>query len=74
MTSLNPAITDPTLRAEEGGKLLSQALARESAVLAFDDVFRLVAVLGFLTALYVLYLVTLSTVVHRFNPARKATA
>jgi hypothetical protein len=72
--ALSPAIADPTLRAEEGGKLLSEALARQSAVLAFDDVFRLVAVLGFLTALYVLYLVTLSTVVHRFNPARKATA
>lgn len=36
-------VSDPTLRSAEGGALLGQAMAREAAVLAFNDVFGLLA-------------------------------
>ncbi|MGC1304318.1 MAG: hypothetical protein WA840_18285 [Caulobacteraceae bacterium] len=61
-SALAGAITDPTLRVQESGKLLGQALGEQSAVLAFNDVFRLVSILGVLTAGYVLYLLTFSKV------------
>jgi hypothetical protein len=50
------AIVDPSSRAAQGVGALSQALAREANVLAFNDVFRLVAALALLTALYVVYI------------------
>lgn len=52
---LSSAIADPVARAAQGAGALGQALAREANVLAFNDVFRLVAALALLTALYVGY-------------------
>lgn len=49
-------IGDPALRQAEGGALLSQTTTREANVLAYDDVFRLVAVLAGATAVYLLFL------------------
>jgi MFS family permease len=41
----------------QGGAALAQSAAREAAVLAFDDVFRFVALLAVATALFVLFFV-----------------
>ncbi|MFD1789844.1 MFS transporter [Sphingomonas floccifaciens] len=49
-------IGDPALRTAEGGALLSQAATREANVLAYDDVFRLVALLAALTCAYLAFL------------------
>lgn len=49
-------VGDPGLRSAEGGALLSQTATREANVLAYDDVFRLVAVLAALTFCYLLFL------------------
>ncbi|WP_341207601.1 MFS transporter [uncultured Sphingomonas sp.] len=49
-------VGDPTLRSAEGGALLSQAATREANVLAYDDMFRLIAVLAALTFFYLLFL------------------
>ncbi|MEH3035938.1 MAG: MFS transporter [Sphingomonas adhaesiva] len=49
-------VGDPALRSAEGGALLSQTATREANVLAYDDVFRLIAVLAALTFLYLLFL------------------
>ena len=49
-------VGDPALRAAEGGALLSQTVTREATVLAYDDVFRLVALLAGATCLYLLFL------------------
>jgi len=49
-------VGDPTLRSAEGAALLSQATTREANVLAYNDVFRLVAVLAALTFLYLFFL------------------
>ena len=67
-------VTDPLLRNQEGGKLLGQTLAQQSAVLGFNDVFRLVAVLSLMTALYVLYLVAQTAIRTRFFPAPETAA
>ena len=40
----------------QGGGLLMQALLRESAVLAYNDVFRVVTILSLATAVYIAYL------------------
>jgi MFS family permease len=45
-------ITDPALRSAEGSSLLAQTVAREANVLAYDDTFRLIALLAALTTLY----------------------
>lgn len=45
-------ITDPALRNAEGGALLSQSVTREANVLAYNDTFRLIAVLAALTTAY----------------------
>lgn len=50
-------VGDPSLRAAEGGALLSQAATREANVLAYDDMFRLIAVLAALTFCYLLFLI-----------------
>lgn len=47
---------DPALRTAEGGALLSQTATREANVLAYDDVFRLIAVLAAATFAYLLFL------------------
>ncbi len=45
-------IGDPALRAAEGRVLLSQTATREANVLAYDDVFRLIALLAAATSAY----------------------
>lgn len=54
---LSGAVTDPAQQAGIGAALLAQAQAREAAVLAFNDVFRFVALLAAATAVFVLLLV-----------------
>lgn len=49
-------VGDPALRSAEGGALLSQTTRREANVLAYADVFRLIAVLAGLTFFYLLFL------------------
>ena len=49
-------VGDPALRAAEGGALLSQTATREANVLAFNDVFRLIALLATATTAYLLFL------------------
>jgi len=49
-------VGDPSLRSAEGAALLSQTATREANVLAYNDVFRMVAVLAALTFLYLLFL------------------
>jgi len=43
---------DPALRSAEGAALLSQAATREANVLAYNDTFRLIAILAALTTAY----------------------
>lgn len=45
-------VDDPVLRSAEGSALLSQAATREANVLAYNDVFRLIAILAALTTAY----------------------
>ena len=52
------ALPDPALRTAEGAALLGQGLNAEANIQAFDDVFRLVAILAFLTAVFVIYGIT----------------
>ena len=54
--SLGRVVADPALARAEGGALLSQATTREANVLAYDDVFRLVALLAAATSGYLLLL------------------
>ncbi|HEX4176843.1 MAG TPA: hypothetical protein VHY57_00325, partial [Rhizomicrobium sp.] len=49
------ALSDPALRGAEGAALLGQSMAQEANILAYNDVFRLVAVLALLTAGYLFY-------------------
>jgi len=66
---LAATVPDPAQQAALGGALLAQAQAREAAVLAFNDVFRFVALVALGTALF------LSILVFRdFLRARKAVA
>ncbi|WP_294189895.1 MFS transporter [uncultured Sphingomonas sp.] len=62
-------VGDPSLRSAEGAALLSQSATREANVLAYNDVFRLVAVLAALTFLYLLFLL-----VRRAIRARRGVA
>lgn len=48
-------LADPALRQAEGGVLLSQQVAREANILAFNDVFILVGVLATLAFLYLFF-------------------
>jgi hypothetical protein len=52
------ALPDPTLRSAEGVALLSQRLNAEANILAFNDVFRLVAALALLTAVFLIFSIT----------------
>ncbi|AIT07128.1 major facilitator transporter [Sphingomonas taxi] len=54
--AVSRVVGDPALRSAEGGAILSQTTTREANVLAFDDVFRLIAVLAALTFCYLLFL------------------
>ena len=56
---LSNVLGDPVLRSARGAGLLGQSLANEANVLAFNDVFRLVAWLALATALYIAYLVVI---------------
>ena len=67
--ALARTITDPTLRGVEGGVSLGRASQGEAAVLAFDDVFRLLTAVGVLTAAYVLYLLALGAFLKWARPA-----
>ena len=49
-------VGDPALRGAEGAALLGQTARREANVLAYDDVFRLIAVLAGLTTGYLAFL------------------
>ena len=62
-------VGDPSLRSAEGAALLAQSATREANVLAYNDVFRLVAVLAALTFLYLLFLL-----VRRAIRARRGVA
>ena len=66
---LGRVVGDPSLRSAEGAALLSQSATREANVLAYNDVFRLVAVLAALTFLYLLFLL-----VRRAIRARRGVA
>jgi len=48
-------IDDPALRGAEGAALLGQKLTAEANILAYNDVFRLVAILALMTAAYLFY-------------------
>jgi hypothetical protein len=50
-------VIDPAQRPAQGAGLLVQAMTQEANILAYNDVFRLVAVLALMTALYVGYLI-----------------
>lgn len=50
--SLAAVLVDPAQRAVQGAGLLGQAMAREAAVIAFNDTFRFVAVLALTTAAF----------------------
>lgn len=64
-----PVVSDPTLRAAEGGANLGQAMGREATVLAFDDVFGFLAWLSGGTAVTV----ALSLLLKNFRrPPQKA--
>ncbi|PFH10254.1 hypothetical protein BCF11_2671 [Collimonas sp. PA-H2] len=62
-------VADPTLRTAQGGAFLVQAMTGEANILAYNDVFRLVALLALLTALYIAYLV----IFHAVRSRRKTT-
>jgi hypothetical protein len=49
------ALPDPVLRGAEGAALLGQSMAQEANILAYNDVFRLVAFLALTTAAYLFY-------------------
>ncbi len=49
------ALPEAALRTAQGAALLGQRLTAEANILAFNDVFRLVAVLALLTSVYVIY-------------------
>jgi hypothetical protein len=51
--ALAGALSDPVLRGAEGAALLGQSLAQEANILAYNDVFRLVAMMAVATAAYI---------------------
>jgi len=51
--SLASVLVDPAQRAAQGAGLLGQAMAREAAVIAFNDTFRFVAMLALTTAAFI---------------------
>lgn len=59
-TALADAVTDSSQRTALGANFLAQAMAREATVLAFNDVFRLVAVLALATAIFIAYFIAIT--------------
>lgn len=55
-SAVSRTVGDPALRQAEGGALLAQATSREANVLAYNDVFQLIAVLAAGTFSYLLFL------------------
>jgi hypothetical protein len=53
-------VIDPAIRALQGSNLLGLAMNREATVLAFNDVFQLVSLLGLMIALYIAYVIILN--------------
>ncbi|WP_010215608.1 hypothetical protein [Sphingomonas sp. PAMC 26621] len=51
--ALASVVADPVQRAAQGSGLLAQAMAREAAVIAFNDTFRFVAMLALTTAAFI---------------------
>jgi MFS family permease len=54
--SVARVVADPRLRSGEGAALLAQTATREATVLAYDDTFRLVALLAAATTAYLLFI------------------
>jgi hypothetical protein len=54
--AVSRVVGDPALRSAEGATILSQTVTREANVLAYADVFRLIALLAGLTFFYLLFL------------------
>jgi MFS family permease len=50
-------VVDPAQRSAQGAGLLVQSMTQQATILAYNDVFRLVAVLALMSALYVGYLI-----------------
>jgi hypothetical protein len=63
--AVSGVVADPGQQTAQGAALLGQALNREAAVLAYNDVFALVAVLALLTAAYVAYVILFNTLRRR---------
>jgi hypothetical protein len=63
--ALAGVVDDPSARAAQGDGLTARALAREANILAFNDVFRLVAALALLTAAYLAGLIGFNAVRRR---------
>jgi hypothetical protein len=68
------ALPDPALRGFEGAALLGQRLNAEANILAFNDVFRLVAILALLTSLFIFYRITWTAWRERRRPQAGAPA
>lgn len=65
---------DPALRSAEGAALLSQQVTREANILAYDDTFRLVAILAALTTAYLAFIIVRRWLRARHAPAPPVTA
>ena len=63
-------VVDPAQRSAQGAGLLVQSMTQQANILAYNDVFRLVAVLALMSALYVGYLI----VVYELRRRRQAPA
>ncbi len=63
--SMSGVIVDPLLQGAQGGGLLVQAVTREASILAFNDTFRFVAALAFLTAAFQSYIIVSNTIRRR---------
>ena len=72
--AVSGVIVDPGLRSAEGAALLGQSATREANILAFDDVFQLVAVLALLTALFLIGVIILRERAQRRAAAAGAAA
>jgi hypothetical protein len=71
-TAVGRVVGDPALRTAEGAAILSQTVTREANVLAYDDTFRLIAVLAGLTFTYLAFLLGRRTWRQRRDAARTA--
>lgn len=67
-------LVDPALRNAEGASLLSQQITREANILAYNDVFQLIAILAAATTIYLGFVVFLRTRRERMAAAQTVTA